>query len=59
MQKLKRLMREEGMQTLDQIINILIEKAQRILKSMFEADRRVKLTPIQTEHEKLQRTQSR
>ena len=36
--KLRRIMREEGAQSLDQAINSLIEKVERVPKSMFGVD---------------------
>jgi hypothetical protein len=53
--KLRRIMKEEGAQSLDQTINSLIEKAERIPKSMFGADRSKAIRLSSREHEEFQR----
>jgi len=53
--KLKRIMKEEGAQSLDQTINSLMEKAERMPKSMFGADRPNAIHLSDREHEEFQR----
>lgn len=55
-ERLKWLMREEKAQTLDQTISLLIEKAERLPKSMFGIDKRLKMTFTQLEHKEFQRS---
>jgi hypothetical protein len=53
--KLRRIMKEEGAQSLDQTINSLMEKAERVPKSMFGADRSKAVRLSEREHEEFQR----
>jgi len=53
--KLRRIMKEEGAQSLDQTINSLMEKAERVPKSMFGADRSKAIRLSEPEHEEFQR----
>lgn len=53
--KLRRIMKEEGAQSLDQTINSLMEKAERVPKSMFGADRSKDIRLSESEHEEFQR----
>lgn len=57
-ERLKRLMKEEKAQTLDQTIGILIEKAERIPKTMFGIDKRLRIRLTKSEHEEFQRSHS-
>jgi len=53
--KLRRIMKEEGAQSLDQAINSLIEKTEHLPKSMFGADRSKSIHLTRREHEEFQR----
>ena len=53
--KLRRLMKEEGAQSLDQTINSLMEKAERVPKSMFGVDATKSIRLSKREHEEFQR----
>jgi len=53
--KLRRIMKEEGAQSLDQTINFLMEKAERVPKSMFGADKQRSIELSGREHEEFQR----
>jgi hypothetical protein len=53
--KLRRIMKEEGAQSLDQAINSLMEKAERVPKSMFGVDRPKGIHLSRREHEEFQR----
>jgi hypothetical protein len=53
--RLKRIMKEEGVQNLDQAINALIEKAERLPKSMFGVDKTKSVHLSKHEHEEFQR----
>lgn len=53
--KLRRLMKEEGARSLDQTINSLIEKAEKVPKSMFGADKGREVRLSRREHEEFQR----
>jgi N-methylhydantoinase B/oxoprolinase/acetone carboxylase alpha subunit len=53
--KLRRIMKEEGAQSLDQTINFLMEKAERVPKSMFGADKPKAIQLSSHEHEEFQR----
>ena len=48
-------MKEEGAQSLDQTINALMEKAERVPKSMFGVDRPKAVHLSRREHEEFQR----
>jgi hypothetical protein len=53
--KLKRIMKDEGAQSLDQTINSLMERAERVPKSMFGVDRPKSIHLSKREHEEFQR----
>jgi len=53
--KLRRIMKEEGAQSLDQTINSLIERAERVPRSMFGADGPKAIRLSDREHEEFQR----
>jgi N-methylhydantoinase B/oxoprolinase/acetone carboxylase alpha subunit len=53
--KLRRIMKEEGAQSLDQAINSLMEKAERVPKSMFGVDKSKNIRLSRREHEDFQR----
>jgi hypothetical protein len=54
-ERLKRLMKERDAKNLDQTINLLIEDAEGIPKSMFGADKGKRLNLTRREHEEFQR----
>jgi hypothetical protein len=53
--RLRRIMKEEGAQSLDQTINVLIEKAEHLPKSMFGVDRSRPVHLSKREHQEFQR----
>ena len=53
--KLRRFMKEEGAESLDQAINALMEKAEQVPKSMFGVDRPKAVHLSRREHEEFQR----
>jgi len=53
--KLRRIMKEEGAKSLDQAINSLMEKAERLPKSMFGVDKPKSIHLTKREHEEFQR----
>ena len=53
--KLRRMMKEEGARSLDQTINSLMEKAERIPSTMFGADKARAVRLSRREHEEFQR----
>ena len=53
--KLRRIMKEEGARSLDQAINSLMEKAERVPKSMFGVDKSKSIRFSRREHEEFQR----
>lgn len=53
--KLRRIMKEEGTRSLDGAINSLMEKAERLPKSMFGVDRDSDVHLSKREHEEFQR----
>jgi len=56
LEKLKRIMKQEGARSLDQTINDLIEKSEGVPKTMFGIDKRAKLRLTRKEHEEFQRS---
>jgi hypothetical protein len=58
LEKLKMIMREEKEASLDQTINLLIERAQGVPKSMFGADRYSGIHLTEKEHDEFQRSHS-
>ncbi len=52
--KLRRMMREEGARSLDQAINSLMERAERMPKSMFGADSSKPIHLSEREHDEFQ-----
>jgi predicted nucleic acid-binding protein len=56
LEKLKRIMKQERKASLDQTINSLIDKNERIPETMFGADKTRKLKLRQKEHEEFQRS---
>ncbi len=56
LEKLKRIMQQEGKDNLDQTINALIEKSEGVPKSMFGKDKRTKLRLTSKEHENFQQS---
>ena len=56
LEKLKRIMKREGKDSLDQTINSLIDKSERVPETMFGADRTRKLKLSKKEHEEFQRS---
>jgi hypothetical protein len=52
-QKLKGLMKDEGAEDFDHLINMLIERSKKIPKSMFGVDAKLKIKFTQKEHEKI------
>ena len=58
LEKLKRLMREEHAESLDETINLLIEMAQGIPKSIFGVDKNKRIRLTEREHEAFQKSHS-
>jgi len=56
LEKLKRIMQQEGKDNLDQTINTLIEKSEGVPKSMFGKDKGARLRLTSKEHENFQRS---
>jgi len=56
LEKLKRIMKQEGARSLDQTINALIERSEGVPKTMFGIDQRSKLKLSRKEHEEFQRS---
>ena len=54
-ERLKRLMKAKHAESLDQTINALIEDAQGVPKSMFGADKSLRMRLTLAEHEEFQR----
>lgn len=53
--RLRRIMKEEGAGSLDEAINSLMEKAERMPKSMFGVDKHGNIRLSKREHEEFQR----
>lgn len=53
--KLKDLIKEEKARDFDHLINILLERAQQVQKSMFGVDANLKIKFTQEEHEEITR----
>jgi len=51
--KLKDLIKEEGAEDFDHLINLLLERAQQVQKSMFGVDADLKIIFTQEEHEEI------
>ena len=56
LEKLKMIMREEKEASLDQTINLLIERAEGVPKSMFGVDRSSAIRLTEEEHDEFQRS---
>ncbi len=58
LEKLRRIMRDEGTESLDQTITSLIVKAGKVPKTMFGVDRESKILLTKREHEEFSGSQS-